>query len=167
MKVFVYGTLKPGEPFFQVFLGARVLTWQPAKTRGCLFHLPLGYPALVVDRAADLIQGEGWVAGSLLEFAPTDGSAVLSALDVFEEYEATRSPAENQYERQLRAVFAPTGESLGVAWMYVMQRDRVQQLEGIPIPSGVWSHQHWPSITPLPEDVMTTAAETYRQNFLE
>ena len=61
MKVFVYGTLKPGECNYRRYCEGKVVEALPAIARGQLFALPIGYPAMVA--------GEGIVCGFLLRFA--------------------------------------------------------------------------------------------------
>lgn len=133
LRVFVYGTLKPGEANYD-YLQGKTFSVCDALTRGYLYHLPtLGYPAL--------IPGEGTVYGCLLHFMDTE---VLAHLDVLEGYAPDRPLAENQYQRQQLAVYSLSGASLGQAWGYVMTPAQVEQLGGIFLPSGWWSGRELP-----------------------
>lgn len=136
-SVFVYGTLKPGEAYYRQYCQPYVVGEAiPAIVQGCLFHLPLGYPAMTL--------GNGWVTGALLRIGDEQAIAYL---DEFEDYDPNPlSTADNLYTRQLRSVFSPKQQPLGRAWMYVMQVEKVQQYGGIPIPAGNWSRHQWPSI---------------------
>lgn len=127
LRVFVYGTLKPGEINYQRYCAGKVSQEQPAIAQGQLFALPMGYPAMVV--------GNGWVSGFLLSFPD---SAILRVLDELEDYVPGRSPELNEYQRQLIEVFDPEMRSLGQAWAYFMTLKRVHQLQGRFLPSGVW-----------------------------
>jgi gamma-glutamylcyclotransferase (GGCT)/AIG2-like uncharacterized protein YtfP len=137
VNVFVYGTLKPGEAYYETFCQPHAVATVPALTQGCLFHLSLGYPGLTV--------GDGWVTGALLQFRD---AAAIARMDAFEDYDPNLPDTENQYIRQLRPVFSPSRQPLGTAWMYVMSPQRIHQHNGILIPEGVWSRQQWPSIAP-------------------
>jgi gamma-glutamylcyclotransferase (GGCT)/AIG2-like uncharacterized protein YtfP len=136
-QIFVYGTLKPGEAYYETYCQPHVVATVPALTQGRLFHLPQGYPALTV--------GTGWVTGALLQFP--DASAIAQ-MDAFEDYHPHLPDDENQYVRQLHPIFSLHHEPLGTAWMYIMSPQRVQQYHGILLPEGVWSQQQWPSIRP-------------------
>ncbi len=150
LKVFVYGTLKPGEAYYTRYCEPYTVQVQPALTRGQLYHLPQGYPALT--------PGEGWVTGVLLHLRDDTG---LAALDAFEDYNPALPASENEYQRQCRPVYSCDRHPLATAWMYVMAPARAQAHGGILIAAGVWSQAQWPSIAP--EDaVLRTAKETAR-----
>ena len=96
---------------------------------GQLYHLPpLGYPAMTL--------GESQVQGFLLTFAEP---SILSYLDQLEDYDPNRRPEENEYNRQQIEIYDLAGQSLGLAWAYLMMPLQVQPLEGVLIPSGWWS----------------------------
>lgn len=128
LKVFVYGTLKPGEVNYNLYCGDQVVEAKKAIAFGQLFALPVGYPAM--------IPGEGLVQGFLLTFP---NQAILSALDELEDYDPYRVAAENEYNRQQIEVYDLTRETLGIAWAYLMTFEQVKHFQGIPIPSGYWS----------------------------
>jgi gamma-glutamylcyclotransferase (GGCT)/AIG2-like uncharacterized protein YtfP len=128
LKVFVYGTLKPGEYNYQYFCAGKVVEEKKAIAFGQLFDLSLGYPAMTF--------GENAVQGFLLTFADP---AILSLLDELEDYDPHRSLEENEYYRQQVEIYTPEGEALGLAWAYLMTSEQVQHLEGVLIPSGHWS----------------------------
>lgn len=127
LRVFVYGTLKPGGYYWPRFCEGRVTSCLAAKVRGQLFALSVGYPALV--------HGDGWAHGHLLTLRD---EAVLSGFDTLEGYEPGRDPGENEYERIRAEIFDETGESLGEAWAYVMSHERVNALGGVLLASGDW-----------------------------
>ncbi len=128
LKIFVYGTLKPGETNYQRYCAGKVVEAKRAIAFGQLFDLPLGYPAMTL--------GDSPVQGFLLTFADPN---VLSILDELEDYDPQRLPEENEYYRQEIDIYSPTDQALGLAWVYLMTSKQVQYLEGIPIPSGWWS----------------------------
>lgn len=130
MKVFVYGTLKPGECNYSYYCEGKVVDAVPATARGQLFALPMGYPAMVA--------GEGTVCGFLLCFA---NSTVLADLDVLEDYQPDRAPAQNEYQRQEIEIFDRHLQPLGKAWAYFMLPDRVRSLGGIFLPDGIWHNK--------------------------
>ena len=129
MKVFVYGTLKPGKCNYQRYCQGKVVDACPAIASGKLFALPAGYPAMTA--------GVGDVYGFVLTFS---SKAVLGDLDRLEDYNSLRPPEENEYQRQEIEVFDRDRLSLGTAWAYLMLRDRVLSLGGVPLPDGSWEN---------------------------
>ncbi|NES21251.1 MAG: gamma-glutamylcyclotransferase [Symploca sp. SIO3E6] len=128
LKVFVYGTLKPGEVNYSLYCTDKVVEAKKAIALGQLFALPLGYPAM--------IPGASPVQGFLLTFADP---AILSTLDELEDYDPYRAAAENEYNRQQIEVYDLARETLGFAWAYLMTSEKVKHFQGVPIPSGCWS----------------------------
>ncbi len=80
--------------------------------------------------------GENTVQGFVLCF--TD-PAVLSILDALEDYDPNRMPEQNEYNRKRIETYNPQGESLGLAWVYLMTFEQVQRLGGVLVPSGCWN----------------------------
>jgi gamma-glutamylcyclotransferase (GGCT)/AIG2-like uncharacterized protein YtfP len=128
IKVFVYGTLKPGEENYQRYCADKVVNATPAVAQGQLFALPMGYPAMT--------PGESNVYGYLLCF--TD-SNILTALDELEDYHPARPVSENLYNRIQIEIHNLQGDSLGWAWVYLMSQKLACQLKGIHLPDGKWS----------------------------
>lgn len=130
MKVFVYGTLKPGECNYLRYCEGKVVDACPAIARGEIFALPIGYPAMVA--------GEDNVCGFLLYFA---NSAILDDLDRLEDYHPLREPTQNEYQRQEIEIFDRHLKPLDTAWAYFMLPDRVRSLGGIWLPDGTWENR--------------------------
>lgn len=128
IRVFVYGTLQPGECNFDLYCAGRVVQMQPAISYGTLFDLPFGYPAMTV--------GNRPVYGYLLWFSDP---AVLVALDELEDFDPCRPADRNEYVRVEQAVFDLEGRSLGDAWVYLMQPKLVERVGGIRLPQGKWT----------------------------
>ncbi len=129
IRVFVYGTLQPGEKFHQPYCNGWVVAAEPARAKGQLYHLrSLGYPGLAA--------GEDIISGSLLSF---DRPAILERLDELEEYNPSRNASQNLYQRERTIVFKPNGAELGEVWIYRMALSRIQALGGIYLPEGRWS----------------------------
>lgn len=128
LKVFVYGTLKPGEINYELYCAGKVAEEEPAIAYGQLYHLSLGYPGMIL--------GDGQVQGFLLTF--TD-STIFDSLDQLEDYDPNRRPEDNEYNREQIEVYDLTGQSLGLAWVYFMTLEKVKNFQGIFIPSGCWS----------------------------
>lgn len=127
LKVFVYGTLKPGKFNYQRYCSGQVIEVNCAIAPGQLFSLPAGYPAMT--------SGSGWVYGFVLSFRDPQ---ILGELDNYEDYQASRPAELNLYERQRIETFAPTGQVLGSAWAYLMTLERVHSLGGTLLPDGHW-----------------------------
>lgn len=127
-RVFVYGTLKPGECNYQRYCAGRICQQQQAIAYGQLFDLPLGYPAMT--------PGSLPVYGAVLEF---DDPKLIRLLDELEDYDPSRPAAENEYERVMRPVFSLQGQALGQAWMYLMTPQQARHLGGQIIESGDWA----------------------------
>jgi gamma-glutamylcyclotransferase (GGCT)/AIG2-like uncharacterized protein YtfP len=127
LRVFVYGTLKPGQINYNRYCSDRILSSLPAQVRGQLFDLSLGYPAMTL--------GEAWVQGYLLQFAE---AAALKALDGLEDYQINRPESHNEYQRSQVEAFDQNGRSLGLAWAYLMTPQKIQQYNGEWIANGEW-----------------------------
>jgi gamma-glutamylcyclotransferase (GGCT)/AIG2-like uncharacterized protein YtfP len=129
LKVFVYGTLKPGESNYQRFCAGKVVEEERAIAQGHLFALPFGYPAMT--------PGDGRVQGYVLTFTDPE---VLHALDRLEDYHPELPLEQNEYNRQLIETFNLSDEPLETAWAYLMSPDLVRSYGGIFLPSGWWSN---------------------------
>jgi gamma-glutamylcyclotransferase (GGCT)/AIG2-like uncharacterized protein YtfP len=130
LRVFVYGTLKPGQCNYLRHCGDRIIQAQAAQVQGKLFDLPLGYPAMT--------DGEDWVKGYLLCFQdPT----ILMELDELEDYSSDRNPLDNEYERRWVDIFDPHRSPLGMAWAYCMEPTKIADLGGVWLPQGYWRSQ--------------------------
>ena len=128
LKVFVYGTLKPGERNYQRCCDRRTKSETPAYTQGILYDLPVGYPAM--------IEGEQKVRGYLLVF---NNPKILDTFDILEGYQPERDRNSNEYYRLYVPVYAIDGEYLTKAWAYFMTPAKVKQYQGNIIESGWWN----------------------------
>ncbi len=127
-RVFVYGTLLPGER--NAHVAARGFTARPATLRGfTLHHLhPEGYPALSPGPA------DAAVRGAVLTYDPRAWEAALPGLDDLEGLHDTPP----LYTRQLASLQVDGGEAL-TAWVYVYARaDRLRAPGASVVPSGDW-----------------------------
>jgi gamma-glutamylcyclotransferase (GGCT)/AIG2-like uncharacterized protein YtfP len=150
LTVFFYGTLKRGHANHDRFRRG-YLTVEEAWTRGRLYSLPFGYPALVIDEEdvpaagttdptsdASEQRSFGLTGGRLLDgprvsgelFAFGDPEERLPVLDHLEGFDpAWRS---SLYRRVLIPVETSGGVGL-LAWAYVVQR-----ASGVYLPGGRW-----------------------------
>ena len=117
LRLFVYGTLLVGGAYSGLIAG---LARRPARTRGRLYRLPAGYPAMTVDSAA------GWVHGELLEA----DERRLRLLDTLE------GVNEGLYVREPLAI-SSSGRAV-TAWAYTMTPAQIRQRGGVLIKSGSW-----------------------------
>lgn len=125
--IFVYGTLKPGEANFDRYC-QNVLEIQAAIAHGTLYDLPLGYPAMTL--------GNSPVYGFLLSFAQPQ---ILLELDELEDYRPDRPMEENEYYRQKIQTFSLSHQSLGDAWVYLMELEKAKRLGGVLLSEGQWA----------------------------
>jgi gamma-glutamylcyclotransferase (GGCT)/AIG2-like uncharacterized protein YtfP len=128
VRVFVYGTLKPGEANYKRYCADKIVDVKRAFAAGKLFGLPMGYPAMTL--------GDAQVHGYLLSFT---NPGILNELDVLEDYQPTRAISENLYYRQIIEIYDLQGLSFSWAWVYLMTPERVYQLRGVPQLDGWWS----------------------------
>jgi gamma-glutamylcyclotransferase (GGCT)/AIG2-like uncharacterized protein YtfP len=129
-KVFVYGTLKPGESNYQYYCGGKSIEEIKAYTFGNLYSLPVGYPAMT--------EGKNKVLGYLLSFSNAE---ILKSLDRLEGYREGQPSQLNEYCRQEINVYNLSGESLGLAWSYFMSETKVRQFNGVFLESGWWENE--------------------------
>lgn len=125
-KIFVYGTLKPGEINYPYFCADQVIESTRVWTKGRLYDLSVGYPAMT--------PGTGRVDGFLLVLATP-----LEILDELEDYHPGKPPQDNEYYRQKTFVYRLGGEPVGEAWGYFMTDEKIQQLGGVWLPGGWWT----------------------------
>ncbi len=130
LKIFVYGSLKPGEINYNYYCDGKVIEIIEANIRGKLFDLPLGYPAAV--------EGEGKIEGFLYTFHQLD---ILASIDELEGYQASRSLNENEYYRKVVPIYDSKDGFLTEAWTYFMTPEKVKQTGGIPLFSTYWSRE--------------------------
>ncbi|PSB14812.1 hypothetical protein C7B76_15225 [filamentous cyanobacterium CCP2] len=137
LNVFTYGTLKPGERYYDRYCADKVLAIQEAIVYGQLYDLSLGYPAMTL--------GDRLVYGMLLSFAD---QKVLEALDELEDYSPHRPSEENEYLRIEQETFGVELQPLGRAWIYVMEQERVKRLKGVLLPEGRWVSRKMDTLFP-------------------
>lgn len=130
LRLFVYGTLKPGYQPHDALCRPWLHDHQPALVRGRIYHLPMGYPGMTAE--------EGWVQGELLIFDDPPTS-VLARLDAFEGYNPNLPAPSNAYNRQEIPVYNLNHQPLGTAWAYIMSTEYVRQVNGEWLPEGVWN----------------------------
>jgi gamma-glutamylcyclotransferase (GGCT)/AIG2-like uncharacterized protein YtfP len=127
VRVFVYGTLKPGEANYERYCKNHCKVVE-AMVLGQLYDLSLGYPALTAGNLP--------VYGFLLSFTDPD---ILATLDELEDYDPACPPEQNEYVRIKTAVFSLARQPVGWAWTYCMTQSQIQQFGGVLLPQGKWS----------------------------
>lgn len=121
-RVFVYGSLMKGYWNYSRFLDGRVKSSTVGSLKGDLYHLPQGYPALLV--------GENTVKGEVIEI----DDETLRALDFLEGYYGEGK--NNLYYRAEVCVQAQ-GENM-LCWTYFYNDEEYAQSHGIKILNGDW-----------------------------
>lgn len=127
MRVFVYGTLKPGECNYDRYCAATAIEVKKAFAYGQLFDLPFGYPAMT--------PGNSPVYGFVLSFVDR---VVLEQLDELEDYDPNRLDDQNEYIRAEIETFNLEQQPLGPAWVYLMNVEQAERLGGVVLPGGDW-----------------------------
>ena len=127
--LFVYGTLMRDQANHARFC-ADALTIEPAVTTGRLYHLPMGFPAMV-----DVANGQ--VFGEAMTFA--DLPAKLKTLDHLEGFQPNR-PEHSMYLRRQRIISILGTNKLVLAFCYVWNGE-LPAHAGF-LPGGSWrSHR--------------------------
>ena len=136
LPLFVYGTLKPGEPNYRAYLAGRTLAEYSAMLRSAALFTDGIYPFLVVEPA--LVDPLDHVRGTLVVLAPEHYVETLRRIDWLEDYKPY-SPW-SLYERITTVVEIPDGAA--EAWTYaagarVLASIRAGRLRKLP--GGKWS----------------------------
>ncbi len=133
LRVFVYGTLMPGDRYHREYCSDHLTNAIPAAVRGQLYDFPrLGYPAMTA--------GHDWVKGYLLEFCQSVATCkdILRRLDALEGYVSDAVTTDGDYQRLQVPIFTPEYEPLQMAWVYQMSAEQVRQQGGVYLPGGDW-----------------------------
>jgi len=161
LAVFVYGTLKRGEENHDAFC-AGVHEAVDAVTRGRLFHLPAGYPALAIrpddvlahaigDATRDLVIQQEWEqrlrsgAAEEAEIGAEGAEAIVfgerflfndaaERLRRLDGLEGFRPGRPSLYHRVLIRTWVGENRVLRPSWTYIQTSPR-----GIAVPSGRWA----------------------------
>ncbi|MGB0408747.1 MAG: gamma-glutamylcyclotransferase family protein [Opitutales bacterium] len=128
LSVFVYGTLKPGGPYWPEFCENKVGTPVPAKIRGELYDLHVGYPGLV-------LRGDSWVHGYALSFKTEKD---FLRLDYLEGYDPERPYSENEYIRLRVPCYSEAGDALGELWTYEISEATFARHKTTRMVDGKW-----------------------------
>lgn len=159
LRVFVYGTLKPGGRYWRRFCRGRVKSCFPAWVSGKLYELEAGYPALLERERGEESNGEQ-AFGFVLTFASGDAEAVLHELDELEGYAADfHDSPDNEYRRYETLVhprdLGPTEigfpsvrayrmvdppEASLLCWVYYATEHTVELLGASPNEGSSWNH---------------------------
>lgn len=118
IPLFVYGSLMKDEPLHGYLAG---LEAREVRTRGALYRLPAGYPALVPG------EGDGWARGELVSLSSMSKFLVLDMIEGVDRGLYSRRKIQVEWQ----------GQNLN-AWAYVMTLKQVEKLKGQHIPSGNW-----------------------------
>lgn len=155
LSVFVYGTLKPGGRYWPEFCEGKVGEPIPAKIRGALYNLHVGYPGLWLGEPnfasttqpealpnasarpgrSRALPKEKWALGYVLTFKKEED---FLRLDDLEGYHPDRSYSENEYVRKKVQSYSIVGAPLGKVWAYEITRHVMKRCQGTLIVDGNW-----------------------------
>jgi gamma-glutamylcyclotransferase (GGCT)/AIG2-like uncharacterized protein YtfP len=134
--LFVYGTLREGGSKHAWLQRTQPEGSTRAWAAGRLFHLPMGYPALVPGpEPAFLPPGPGWIRGDFVGYGDEgDLESALSDLDPLEGVE------EGLFTRKILPVILEGGHRYR-AWIYLFHVERLPRLEreAVEIKDGDWA----------------------------
>ena len=126
IHLMVYGTLLSNEKNHRRFCGDAV-TVETAVTRGVLYDLPMGFPAMVQVE-------DSQVFGEAVTFP--DLEVVLRRTDLLEGYDPRR-PDCSMYRRVAVPVLTETSQQCITAWVYVWNGPLPSDARHVP--SGLWT----------------------------
>jgi gamma-glutamylcyclotransferase (GGCT)/AIG2-like uncharacterized protein YtfP len=126
--VFVYGTLRPGQPNWERLLAGRAERVVAGRLGGVVL-LDCGHYPAAVERP-----GAGGAVGEVVWIRPADWSAALAALDHLEEYD----PADPQrlFDRVVRPV--ETADGPVDCWVYLAGRMLAESARPV-VADGDWA----------------------------
>ncbi|NTU81043.1 MAG: gamma-glutamylcyclotransferase [Chloroflexales bacterium] len=113
LPLFVYGTLRPGQPNYARYLGGQTAAEAPATLVGAALFTEGPYPFLVT--APDMLRPDDMVRGAIIALRPPVYQLVMADLDDLEGY--IEGDTHNLYERI--ALEVATAEGPRRAWVYV------------------------------------------------
>ncbi len=131
MKVFVYGTLKPGGKYYHLYCAGKTIKEEKCWTYGNIYSLSLGYPAMT--------KGNGKVHGYLLTFP--DAKALVN-LDKLEGYQENRQRELNDYQREKITIYDYDNNPIKDVWTYFMDKDKIDYFQGVLVASGNWKDEN-------------------------
>jgi gamma-glutamylcyclotransferase (GGCT)/AIG2-like uncharacterized protein YtfP len=136
LPIFVYGTLKRGEPNYVRYLTGQTAGELAARLAGAALFTEGPYPFLTQE--PDLLLPGDEVHGALISLRPAVYQLVMDDLDRLEGY--VEGGSQNLYERVVREVV--TGAGLQPAWVYIAGAQalaliRAGQMRRVV--GGVWS----------------------------
>ncbi|MGN7471570.1 gamma-glutamylcyclotransferase family protein [Brevibacillus sp. SAFN-007a] len=134
LPVFVYGTLLRGFSNHAICVKPFPHTERKATIRGEIYHLPEGYPGLLIGAEE---KNEAEVTGAVLDFAPEVYDKALAVLDELETYYGEGDPR-NEYERMIVAArLADTGQEVLVYVYRYLDQEYARQA-GTKVAHGDW-----------------------------
>ena len=153
MKIFVYGTLMTGFENYKKYLDGNICSIEHGITRGRLYHLPEGYPALV--------DGQDIIKGEIIEIKE---SKILEDIDFLEEYKGEGE--ENLYNRVEVKVKSEEGEDF-LCWTYFYVNKNYAESDGRYITGGDWKKFIQENIEELTEKYFAYGKDGYEDEFLQ
>jgi len=135
---FFYGSLMERYENFKRYIKKRVLVVEVAYCRGILYHLPIGFPGLIVPEQG----GDELVVGEMM--AVSDPEKIMKVLDRLEDYYPA-NPKRSVYIRRLLPIIVETpGDPpkfrQSQAWVYTYPSDHLtyQHERQVRIECGQW-----------------------------
>lgn len=138
--LFVYGTLRPGQPQYQLLRGRTIAEFKARLDGVCLISL-INYPMVVDNLPPHLNQNDiihTSVYGNLVMPHERHYEALLQQLDRYEDYDPN-FPEFSMYWREVREVTVLADEPYTVkAWVYMGNPHFIRSEHPL-IPSGDWA----------------------------
>lgn len=124
MQLFAYGSLTEGMVHFGRIRDF-IKSTRPASTKGAIYQLKVGFPAMVLEGADQIV-------GQLFELSGSE--LLIQLLDQFYGYNS-QDPSKSVYHRE--SVFVQVGDSIESAFIYVLNPDKIPA-GAVRIDGGDW-----------------------------
>ena len=137
---FVYGTLLPDQPNFQLW-GDSISRMEYGRIKDCQLFDMGAYPMLVESKGK-------YVHGMLVFVIPEYKDEMITRIDELEGYDPEKH-GESAYNREMQEVELESGKTV-TAWVYLGHKKYIEQEK--PVPGGKWAkhvarkkeeHQDW------------------------
>lgn len=133
LNVFVYGTLRPGDCNYGIFISDYAHSYVDAKADGHALYPGAGYPYMLAEDGST-------TRGTLVTFTnPDEFVSVIVGLDYLEGFHGPGS-ARNHYDRKIIDVVTEDGTTVSNVYTYIASRHTSKRVREVltPVAHGDW-----------------------------